>query len=127
MIRLKRAYDKAEDADGERILVDRLWPRGIVKEKAHLADWLKNLAPSNTLRTWFGHDPARWQEFRERYREELSTPEKKELLGQLAVKANDHTVTLIYAAKDESFNNAVVIRELIEEEENESQGHQALL
>lgn len=112
MIKIKRAYQPAEDEDGFRILVDRLWPRGISKEKAKLDLWLKDVAPSNELRKWFAHDPERWDEFQDEYKEELN--DKKELLKQIkdADKENP-TVTLVYGAKDEEHNNAVVLRDLL--------------
>ena len=115
MVRLKRAYEPEEDSDGERILVDRLWPRGVRKENAHFSEWMKDLAPSDALRKWFGHDPDKWEDFRRRYREELGEANKKELLGRLAGKAREHTITLVYAARDEKCNQAVVIKELLEE------------
>jgi len=112
-IRLKRAYDKPEPADGTRILVDRLWPRGLTKEKAAIDLWLKEVAPSTELRKWFGHDPRKWRAFRSRYRTELkhqSTP-----LQLLRRKARDEVVSLIYAARDPQHNEAVVLKELLTE------------
>jgi uncharacterized protein YeaO (DUF488 family) len=110
-IRLKRAYEAAAAEDGVRILVDRLWPRGVSKEKAALADWMKDLAPSTELRKWFGHDPARWQEFSKRYTAEVQAhPEQLERLRDLARQG---TVTLVYAARDEAHNEAVVLRNLL--------------
>jgi uncharacterized protein YeaO (DUF488 family) len=114
-IRIKRAYEEPEPDDGYRVLIDRLWPRGIGKEHLRLDAWLKELAPSPELRKWFGHDPARWEEFQKRYRAELSAPEAQTLLTELAERADLGPVTLIYAARDEQHNNAVVIRELLEE------------
>lgn len=111
MIRIKRVYEEQAAEDGKRILVDRLWPRGIAKEKARIDEWLKEIAPSDELRQWFGHDPARWDEFRERYRRELET--KAELLGHLRAVAKGETVTLLFAAKDGEHNNAVVLREML--------------
>lgn len=108
MIKIKRAYQPAEKEDGLRILVDRLWPRGVSKEKAELDIWLKDIAPSNELRKWFAHDPERWQEFRERYREELKN--KKTFLSYIRdLEKENGIVTLIYAAKDEEHNHAVVL------------------
>ncbi len=114
MIRCKRIYEEPAPADGRRVLVDRLWPRGISREGARLDDWLKELAPSDELRRWFGHDPARWEEFRARYRAELSgqAPHLEALRHQAALG----TVTLLFAAKDEEHNNAVVLKELLEEQ-----------
>lgn len=110
MIKLKRAYQPAEDGDGFRILVDRLWPRGISKEKAKLDLWLKDVAPSSELRKWFAHDPERWKEFKEKYIEELK--DKKKLLKEINDKEKEmSTITLVYGAKDEEHNNAVVLRE----------------
>jgi uncharacterized protein YeaO (DUF488 family) len=108
-IRIKRAYEPAAPSDGFRILVDRLWPRGLAKAKAHIDLWLKEIAPSPELRTWFGHDPAKWKEFRSRYLTELR--KKSEEIGQLREKAEEGVVTLLYAAKDEQHNHAVVLLE----------------
>jgi len=112
MVRIKRIYDEPAAEDGTRILVDRLWPRGIAKEKARIDEWLKEIAPSDELRKWFGHDPARWDEFQERYRRELEA--KTELLDQLQGLAKKGTVTLLFAAKDEEHNNAVVLKKLLD-------------
>ncbi len=112
MIRIKRIYDPPAPDDGRRVLVDRLWPRGIAKDEARLDEWLKELAPSDELRKWFGHDPAKWDEFRARYRTELKS--RPELLVQLRAAANKGTVTLLYAAKDTEHNNAVVLKELLD-------------
>ncbi|AJE02055.1 DUF488 domain-containing protein [Geobacter pickeringii] len=112
MARIKRIYDPPAPEDGARILVDRLWPRGIARDEARLDEWLKEIAPSDELRKWFGHDPARWEEFRERYRRELEA--KAELLDHLRALAGKGTVTLLFAAKDEAHNNAVVIEELLQ-------------
>ncbi len=114
-IGIKRAYEEPKPDDGYRVLVDRLWPRGIKKESLKLDAWLKELAPSTELRRWFGHDPARWEEFRKRYRAELSSPEAQTLLAELAERAGLGPVTLVYAARDEQHNGAVVLRELLEE------------
>jgi uncharacterized protein YeaO (DUF488 family) len=114
-IRLKRAYvDAAPDEDGYRVLVDRLWPRGRSKATLHLDAWAKDLAPSGELRTWFGHDPARWTEFRRRYQEELAAPERHDLLADLAERSRHGTVTLVYGARDEKHNEALVIAEELE-------------
>ncbi len=113
MIRLKRAYDPPDPEDGERYLVDRMWPRGVAKAEANLSDWLKDLAPSDDLRQWFGHDPERWGEFKRRYKLELRAEAKQEKLDRLAETARNDTVTLVYAAKDETRNNAVVLKEVL--------------
>lgn len=110
MIRLKRAYEPAMASDGYRVLVDRLWPRGLRKEDAHLDEWLKDLSPSVALRKWFGHDPNRFREFRERYKRELhAAPAANELLDALANRAAHATLTLVYSAHDEEHSNAVVL------------------
>lgn len=115
MIRLKRVYDPPSPEDGKRVLVDRIWPRGIKKEEAALHEWLKELAPTTDLRKWFGHDPQKWPEFHERYRNELRG--EGETLARLADEGKQGTVTLLFAAKDEEHNNAVVLREILEEYE----------
>jgi len=112
MIRLKRVYEKPSRMDGSRILVDRLWPRGLTKERAAVTLWLKDVAPSTELRKWFGHDPARWKQFQVRYRKELR--EKKDALWLLKRKSNAHTVTLVYAARDEQHNEALVLKRVLE-------------
>lgn len=106
-IRIKRVYDPLEDKDGARVLVDRLWPRGLSKEAAALTLWLKEAAPSPELRTWFGHDPVRWEEFRRRYLAELAHNDNA--LGQLLALARRDPVTLLYAAHDTQHNNAIVL------------------
>lgn len=112
MIQLKRAYDDPEKSDGERILVERLWPRGVTKERAALDLWLKEVAPSPALRKWFGHDPARWEQFEKRYWKELEDrPEEVELLRN---KARRGRVTLIYAAHDEEHNGARALKTFLE-------------
>jgi uncharacterized protein YeaO (DUF488 family) len=110
-IKLKRAYDPSSPDDGTRILVDRLWPRGISKEKAALDRWMKEIAPSTELRTWFGHDPKRWTEFRRRYAEELR--EHRDLVAELRSLARQRPLTLVYAAHDETHNDAVVLRDML--------------
>jgi uncharacterized protein YeaO (DUF488 family) len=114
MVRLKRAYEPARPADGRRVLIDRLWPRGLRKESAQLDAWLKEVAPSDSLRRWFGHDPRRWAEFEERYRRELDTESARARLDDLVRGAKAGTVTLVYSAHDEAHNNAVVLKEEIE-------------
>ena len=113
MIRIKRVYEEPSEDDGLRVLVDRLWPRGISKANAKVDRWEKDLAPTTELRRWFGHDPAKWEEFLRRYRAELEG--KEEALARLRGEANDGTVTLLYAAKDEEHNNAVALKQYIEE------------
>ncbi|HZO95930.1 MAG TPA: DUF488 family protein [Gaiellaceae bacterium] len=110
-VRLKRAYEPPARSDGYRVLVDRLWPRGVSKEEARLDEWARELAPSGGLRRWFGHDPARFDEFRRRYREELAAHEDK--LRELRRRARAGTVTLVYAARDAEHNDAVVLAELL--------------
>jgi uncharacterized protein YeaO (DUF488 family) len=109
--RIKRIYDPAEPGDGKRYLVDLLWPRGVSKARARLDGWLKEVAPSDELRHWFGHDPARWDEFKRRYRLELKARDKKAKLRELAQEIEAGPVTLLYAAKDQERNNAVALRE----------------
>jgi uncharacterized protein YeaO (DUF488 family) len=110
-IRLKRAYEKPADTDGVRILVDRLWPRGVSKEAAALDQWMKDIAPSSALRKWFGHDPARWPEFQQRYEVELR--DHSEQLAELRAAARKGPITLVYSAHDEQHNDAVVLRRLL--------------
>ena len=112
-VRLKRAYEPAEADDGYRVLVDRLWPRGVPKEQAHLDEWARELAPSPELRRWFGHDPARFDEFRRRYLDELAGQSEK--LNELRARARTGTVTLVYGARDTEHNGAVVLAELLQE------------
>ncbi|MBU4597663.1 MAG: DUF488 family protein [Proteobacteria bacterium] len=109
--RLKRIYDQADPSDGKRYLVDRLWPRGVGKIEAKLDGWLKELAPSDELRQWFGHKPVRWVEFKRRYRLELKAKNKQEQLRELARECQEGPITLLYAAKDMKHNNAVILRE----------------
>ncbi|TKT74705.1 DUF488 domain-containing protein [Aquamicrobium sp. LC103] len=111
-LRIKRAYEAPADDDGKRILVDRLWPRGVSKADAAIDEWMKEIAPSTELRKWFGHDPARWAEFRRRYKSELR--EHVEDLDRLRTMARQGTVTLVYAAHDEEHNDAVVLREVLQ-------------
>jgi uncharacterized protein YeaO (DUF488 family) len=110
-VRLKRAYEAPEPSDGYRVLIDRLWPRGISREAAHLDEWARELAPSSELRRWFGHDPARFDEFRKRYLRELVAQEEK--LRELGGRAREGTVTLVYAARDSEHNDAVVLAEAL--------------
>lgn len=110
---IKRAYEDPAPADGYRVLVDRIWPRGKRKEALALDQWAKELGPSTALRQWFGHDPQRWEEFRERYRRELDAPPSRELLTSLLHSAKGRKLTLVYSARDEQRNQAVVLRELL--------------
>ena len=114
MIAIKRAYDRPNRTDGTRILVDRLWPRGIKKEEVHVEKWMRELGPSNELRRSFGHDPARWQDFRKRYLTELKRAEATSLLAELVEVARNGTLTLIYSAKDQHHNQAVVLKQLLD-------------
>ena len=112
MIKLKRAYETASADDGLRILVERLWPRGVSKEKAKIDLWLKDLAPSTGLRKWYGHDPARWPQFRKRYLGELQVLD--DVMALLKYVTQEKTVTFVFAASDEERNSAVVLKELLE-------------
>lgn len=111
-LKIKRVYDSFDERDGFRILVDRLWPRGLSKNKAKIDMWLKDIAPSNELRKWFGHKQDKWIEFMDRYFVELN--KKRELVELIADKMEKGIVTLIYGAKDERYNNAAVLKEYIE-------------
>ena len=110
-VKVKRAYDPPSAKDGKRILVDRLWPRGISKEKAVLDHWVKEIAPSTELRKWFAHDPRRWEEFRRRYAAELR--QHPDLLTELRSLARHGPITLVYAAHDEAHNDAIVLRDML--------------
>lgn len=115
VIQLKRIYEHADVNDGCRILVDRLWPRGISKEKAQLDHWMKDLAPSDALRKWYRHDPQKFEEFKTRYKKELQETERKELLSQLLTISEQQKITLLFAAKDEQYNQAVILKEILEQ------------
>lgn len=112
-IKIKRVYNDPEDSDGYRILIDRIWPRGLSKEDAKLDDWNKDLAPSTKLRKWFDHDPDKFEIFSEKYKKELEN--SNEDLKKLIEKAQDNTVTLLYGAKDTEHNQAVVLKQVIED------------
>ena len=112
MLQVKRVYEERSGSDGVRILVDRLWPRGISKEKAGIDLWMKELAPSDELRRWFGHDPAKWAGFKKRYAAELDGRRRE--LGMLRDKMAGGPVTLVYGAKDTEHNNAVALRDYLE-------------
>ena len=108
-IKIKRVYEQPDKDDGRRILVDRLWPRGLTKEKASVDLWLKDIAPSTELRKWFGHDPSKWREFKKRYLDELKG--KSEQIQLLKQEMEKGAVTLVYGAKDEEHNEALVLQE----------------
>ena len=110
-VRVKRAYEPATPADGHRVLIDRLWPRGVSRERARLDEWEKELAPSTGLRKWFGHEPSRFGEFRRRYLEELGA--QRPQLSELRRRARDGTLTLVYGAGDTEHNDAVVLAEAL--------------
>jgi uncharacterized protein YeaO (DUF488 family) len=110
-IRLKRAYDPAVSSDGYRVLIDRLWPRGVSRERAKLDEWERKLPPSTKLRQWFGHEPARFEEFRRRYIEELRSQRSR--LTELRRRARNGTLTLVYSARDAEHNDAVVLAEIL--------------
>jgi uncharacterized protein YeaO (DUF488 family) len=112
-VRVKRIYDPAEPADGYRVLIDRVWPRGVSRERARLDEWARDLAPSDELRKWFAHDPGRFDEFRARYREELRGHEDD--VAALRARAAESTVTILYGARDREHNNATVLAELLRE------------
>jgi uncharacterized protein YeaO (DUF488 family) len=120
MIQVKRVYEEPSDSDGVRILVDRLWPRGLSKERAAIDQWLKDLAPSTTLRKWFAHDPAKWKEFQTRYAAELA--EKGELLKELKQRSGKDTVTLLYGARDDEHNEAVVLQSVLKRRRGRTSG-----
>lgn len=112
---MKRVYEPPEPDDGYRVLVDRLWPRGLRKEQARVDEWLRDLAPSDDLRRWYGHDPRKWEEFRRRYREELLSPERRAALDRLVRQARLGPVTLVTATRDLEISNAAVLREVLTE------------
>ncbi|HSH26881.1 MAG TPA: DUF488 domain-containing protein [Wenzhouxiangella sp.] len=114
-VTIRRVYDDAENNEGTRVLVDRVWPRGLSKKDAGHDHWYKELAPSTELRKWFGHDPELWAAFKQKYRKELREDDKQELLEELAEMARDQGLVLLYGAKDEEHNQAVVLREVIQE------------
>ncbi|MCL5669851.1 MAG: DUF488 family protein [Acidobacteria bacterium] len=114
-VNIKRAYDKPSARDGVRILVDGLWPRGVSKADLKIASWDKGIAPSKALRAWYGHEPAKWPEFRKRYREELGKPPCKEAIDRLILLARQGNLTLVFGARDAEHSNAAVIAEMIRE------------
>ena len=110
-VRLKRAYERPTAGDGIRILIDRLWPRGVTKANAAIDQWAKEISPSTALRKWFGHDPARWQEFRRRYADEIH--KHREQLDELRARAQSGRITLVFAAHDKTHNHAIVLRDIL--------------
>jgi uncharacterized protein YeaO (DUF488 family) len=112
MIKLKRVYEPADENDGQRVLVDRLWPRALSKDKAKIDWWLKEIAPSDNLRKWFGHEPEKWAEFKQQYFRELD--DRTDIVNELEERATSGRITLLFAAKDERFNNAVALKEYLE-------------
>jgi len=114
MIEIKRAYESTESNGSTRFLVDRIWPRGVKKEDLQIDDWIKEVAPSTELRKWFGHDPEKWAEFQQRYNAELD--ENPSAWEPILKAANAGKVTLVYAAKDEEHNNAVALKQYIEDQ-----------
>jgi uncharacterized protein YeaO (DUF488 family) len=111
MIKIKRVYDPFEREDGKRILIDRLWPRGIKKEDLKMDEWLKEIAPSDKLRKWFSHDPKKYEEFKKRYAKELE--DKSEILKRIKSESKKGTITILFSAKDTEHNNATVLKELL--------------
>jgi len=109
---LKRAYEKAVPEDGKRILVERLWPRGLRRENARIDEWLKDLAPSTNLRKWYQHDPSKWEQFKEKYWKELE--DKKTELFNLAKEASQRNITFVYGSREEKMNNAVALKMYVE-------------
>jgi uncharacterized protein YeaO (DUF488 family) len=120
MIQLKRVYEKPSQKDGWRVLVDRLWPRGLTKERAAVDLWLKDVAPSTELRQWFGHDPAKWKGFQARYRKELK--QKKDALKLLKENSRERTITLVYGARDKDHNEALVLKSVLDGRQQRFQG-----
>lgn len=111
MVKIKRIYDPVSSDDGKRILIDRLWPRGVKKEEAKIDEWLRDVAPSDELRKWFSHDPSKYQEFKKRYVKELE--KKSELLERIKKEAKKEAVTLLFSAKDTEHNNATALKEIL--------------
>ena len=124
-VRIKRAYADPSRDDGRRVLVDRMWPRGMARDRLALDDWLKEAAPSNDLRRWFNHDPARWREFVARYRDELKRQPASEAVAELVRCARQGPLTLVYAASDETYNDAVALRDLIAQHLSHGKGRKA--
>ena len=114
MIKTKRVYDKPEEADGFRILVDRIWPRGLKKNDSRIDSWQKDISPSTSLRKWFNHDQRKWNEFKNRYYVELN--DKQELVESFLKKTKEGTITLLYSSKQEKYNNAIALKEFLDNE-----------
>ena len=119
MLKIKRVYDPPSPNDGKRILIDRLWPRGLKKEDAKVDDWIKEVAPSTKLRTWYGHDPKKWSEFKRRFFSELHR--RQDLVESIVNASRKGTVTLLFGSKEERFNNAVALKEFVEARMNASE------
>lgn len=120
MLQLKRAYDPRSASDGKRVLVERLWPRGLAKARAEVDLWLKDVAPSPELRKWFGHDPSKWLQFRRKYWKELKG--RGEAIDVLRRMARDGTLTLVYAARDEQHNSALALKDFLERSPSRKRG-----
>ena len=123
MIKIKRVYDRSSQDDGKRILIDRLWPRGLKKGDARIDEWLKEIAPSNELRKWFNHDPNKWSEFKKRFFTELLG--KRDMVEGIISTARKGTVTLLFGSKEERFNNAVALKEYVDSRMNASERKKA--
>jgi uncharacterized protein YeaO (DUF488 family) len=119
-IRMRRAYEKPDQKDGFRVLVDRVWPRGVRKDDLRLDAWLKEVAPSTQLRKWFGHDPDKWTEFKRRFASELNDrPEARQALEELEKRSRQGRVTLVYGARETRYNNAAALKDYLEENANQ--------
>ncbi len=112
-LKLKRVYEEAEQGDGFRVLVDRLWPRGLSKKNAHVDLWLKDISPSNALRKWFSHDPAKWAEFQKRYRKELRVNREAVLKLKQIIREEKKNITILFSSSDEKYNNAIALRKIL--------------
>ena len=123
MIKIKRVYDQPSRIDGKRVLIDRLWPRGLRKEDAHIDEWIKEVAPSNELRKWFNHDPDKWAEFKKRFYTELQG--RQDMVDGIISSARKGTVTLLFGSKEERFNNAAALKEYIEKRANAAERKKA--
>ncbi len=123
MLKIKRVYDQPSQDDGKRILIDRLWPRGLKKEDARIDEWIKEIAPSNELRKWFNHDPNKWNEFKKRFFAELLG--KRDMVEGIISTARKGTVTLLFGSKEERFNNATALKEYIDSRMNVSERKKA--